>query len=322
MGDKLQLFLFIFSVGLVSTIVFTPLAVKLAKVAGAIDHPSDRKVHLKDIPRFGGVAIFIGFLVATLPTFYFRQLGLLSFDVNLLVAILFGSLVVLVLGIVDDVFSVKPHVKLIWQIVAASVVIAFGISVDFISNPFNGLVYLYAFSFPLTLFWIVGIMNSINLLDGLDGLAAGVVGIAAATLLVVSVLRGQPQIASIMLAALAGVSIGFIFYNFNPASIFLGDSGSLLLGFLLAIASVAGALKSTLFVVFVIPVLMLAVPIIDTLFAIVRRIFLKKHIFQADKRHIHHRLLGLGFSHKGAVISIYICCLLLSLIALLLVVGS
>lgn len=318
----MQIFVLIFSVGLISTLITTPLASKLAAIFGAMDQPSARKVHARALPRLGGVSIYLGFVFASLTAFYIRSTGLIDFDANLLIAILGSALVVLVLGALDDVFSVKPHVKLIWQIVAASIVIAFGVSVDFISNPFNGLFYLYAFSFPLTLFWMVGITNSINLIDGLDGLAAGVVGIAAVTLFLVSILRGQPQISSVVLVALAGVAFGFLFHNFYPASIFLGDSGSLLLGFLLAIASVVGALKSTLFVVFIIPVLILAVPILDTLLAILRRIFLKKHIFQADDKHIHHRLLKLGFSHRGAVIAIYVCCLILSLIALFLVSGS
>jgi UDP-GlcNAc:undecaprenyl-phosphate GlcNAc-1-phosphate transferase len=221
-------------------------------------------------------------------------------------------------GLVDDIRRISPVTKLIGQLLAASIVIIAGVSVEFISNPFNGLVYLSAFSFPLTLFWIVGLTNSINLIDGLDGLAAGVVGISSLALFGVALVKGQPEIAGLLLLSLAGVAFGFLVFNFNPASIFLGDSGSLLLGFLLAVSSVVGSLKSTLFVVFILPAVILAVPIFDTVFAVIRRAYFKQHIFQADDMHIHHRLLSAGLSHRAAVLTIYVCCILLSLVALIL----
>ncbi|MBU0687386.1 MAG: undecaprenyl/decaprenyl-phosphate alpha-N-acetylglucosaminyl 1-phosphate transferase [Candidatus Margulisbacteria bacterium] len=312
-------FFLIFAVALLTTIVFTPLASKLAHIFGAIDHPNERKIHANDIPRMGGFSIFIGFIFAAGVAIACNLLGILHFDLVLFSAIVAAAFIILGLGIADDIWDIRPEVKLVCQIIAASLVISFGASIDFISNPFNGLVYLSAFAFPITLFWIVGITNSINLLDGLDGLAAGVVGISSAALFFVSLIKGQSEVASVILLVLSGVSFGFLFFNFNPASIFLGDSGSYLLGFLLAVASVIGALKSTLFVVFIIPILILAVPILDTALAILRRIFLRKHIFQADGEHIHHRLLAAGFSHRGAVLAIYICCIILSLIALVLI---
>jgi len=314
----LFLYILIFLSAFLTTVFTAPLALKLAFRYGALDEPGVRKVHQKAIPRLGGAAIFAGMLFSLCVALVLRQIGFFHFNVWMLAGIVFASAIIFVLGLIDDLRRLSPVTKLVWQAVAASIVIVLGVSVEFISNPFNGLVYLSVVSFPLTLFWIVGLTNSINLIDGLDGLAAGVVGISSLALFLVALMKGQPEIAGLLLLSLAGVSFGFLVFNFHPASIFLGDSGSLLLGFLLAVSSVVGSLKSTLFVVFLLPVVILAVPIFDTIFAVIRRAYFKQHIFQADDMHIHHRLLNAGLSHRAAVLTIYVCCILLSLLALVL----
>jgi UDP-GlcNAc:undecaprenyl-phosphate GlcNAc-1-phosphate transferase len=312
------LYILIFLVAFLATIIFTPFAKKIAPMWGAMDQPSARKVHLVPVPRTGGLAILGGMMAALVSVLFFRWLGIFHFSYQIFGMILAASAIIFLVGLVDDIRRISPVTKLIGQLLAASIVIIAGVSVEFISNPFNGLVYLSAFSFPLTLFWIVGLTNSINLIDGLDGLAAGVVGISSLALFGVALVKGQPEIAGLLLLSLAGVAFGFLVFNFNPASIFLGDSGSLLLGFLLAVSSVVGSLKSTLFVVFILPAVILAVPIFDTVFAVIRRAYFKQHIFQADDMHIHHRLLSAGLSHRAAVLTIYVCCILLSLVALIL----
>jgi UDP-GlcNAc:undecaprenyl-phosphate GlcNAc-1-phosphate transferase len=205
--------------------------------------------------------------------------------------------------------------KLAWQIVATLVVIMFGAEINFISNPFNGILPLGLFAIPLTLIWVVGVTNAMNLIDGLDGLAAGVTAIASFSLFFVA-LRTHQIGAAILMLALIGATLGFIRYNFFPAKIFLGDSGSLFLGFILAFASIIGVLKTTLVVALIVPILILGVPIFDTLFAIGRRLSKGKHPFEADNKHIHHLLLRAGFNKREAVLAIYAVCFILSIIAL------
>jgi UDP-GlcNAc:undecaprenyl-phosphate GlcNAc-1-phosphate transferase len=197
------------------------------------------------------------------------------------------------------------------QTVAALVPVLFGVSINFISTPMTGILLLGAFSIPVTLLWIVGLTNALNFIDGLDGLASGISAIAAVTLFIVAIRIHQPG-AAILMIAVAGAAIGFLRYNFNPASIFLGDSGSLFLGYILAVASIIGVLKSTIILALLIPVFILGVPIFDTASVIMRRVRDGHHIFDADRRHLHHRLLDRGFSHRQVVLSVYAVCILLS----------
>jgi UDP-GlcNAc:undecaprenyl-phosphate GlcNAc-1-phosphate transferase len=197
-------------------------------------------------------------------------------------------------------------------------VIWFGVEINFFSNPLNGILSIGFWGIPLTLLWVVGITNAMNLIDGLDGLAAGVTAISCLALFFVA-LRTHQLGAAVLILALGGAVLGFLRYNFFPASIFLGDSGSMVLGFILATASVIGVLKTTLVVALFIPVLILGVPIFDTLFAIGRRLKERRHPFEADNRHIHHMLLRAGFNQREAVLSIYIVCFLLSFIALIMI---
>lgn len=298
------------------TVLATPLVEKLAFRVGAVDAPNERKIHKEVIPRFGGVAIYFGFILAVSAGLLFAFYSGMHLQWGQVISILLGSALILILGIVDDIRSLSPHAKFFWQVVAAFFVYFMGVSISFVTNPFNGLFPLAVFiSLPLSLFWIVGVTNAINLIDGLDGLATGVIAISSVTLCFVALRTHQFGSALIMIS-LAGSALGFLKYNFFPAKIFLGDSGSLVLGFILATASITGVFKTTLVVALIVPLLILGVPIFDTLFAIGRRMKEGTPVFKADKKHIHHMLLRAGFSQREAVLSIYIVCFILSFTAL------
>lgn len=309
-------FLLTFLIALILTILLTPMVRSFAPEIGAVDKPSRRKVHISNIPRSGGIAIYLGFLVAVLFGLLFLG-GVRGSVINSrpILGILLGGSVVLLTGLLDDIYRLKPWFKLLMQLLGAGVAIYFGIEINFVSNPFNGLMPLGFVAIPLTLLWLVGMTNAINLIDGLDGLAAGVTSISAGTLFLVA-LRTHQLGAALLMVALAGAALGFLRYNFNPASVFLGDSGSYFLGFVLAAASIIGVFKTTLVVALIIPILILGVPIFDTTFAVIRRLREKKNPFTADNRHIHHLLLRAGLSQREAVFAIYIVCFILSAIAL------
>jgi UDP-GlcNAc:undecaprenyl-phosphate/decaprenyl-phosphate GlcNAc-1-phosphate transferase len=279
------------------SIILTPYVIKLSYKIGAVDRPEKRKVHNRIVPRLGGLAIYGGIAGALL---YVLSIVDLSFS------ILVASTIIVVTGIIDDRFNIKPWQKLLGQVIATVIILADGFSINYITIPFTDGYYLEVSSWialPITFFWIIGITNAINLIDGLDGLAAGVSAIAAFSIFAIAASMGNVAVALISLAILGSTS-GFLFFNFNPAKIFMGDTGALLLGFLLAVLSVMG-FKQVTFVTLIIPIIILAVPITDTLIAIVRRKVNKMGIMDADKNHLHHRLLDSGFSHKQAVLFIY-----------------
>lgn len=311
------LYLATFLLALFLTIIFTPMVRRVASRRGALDRPDPRKVHNQAVPRWGGLALFLGLFLALfvglgLATAFGRKIDWLN-----MLGIFFGSLVILWVGMVDDKKGLRPGIKFFWQTIAALIAMLFGVGITFASNPFNGLMVIpFYISIPLTFLWIVGITNALNLIDGLDGLASGVTAISASTLFFVALKTHQIGAAFLMLA-LAGAALGFLRYNFFPASIFLGDSGSYLLGFVLATASITGVFKTTLVVALIVPILILGVPIFDTLFAIGRRLKNKKNLFEADNKHIHHMLLRAGFNKREAVLSIYIACFILSFIAMI-----
>ncbi|MGL5439181.1 MAG: glycosyltransferase family 4 protein [Filifactoraceae bacterium] len=288
----------------------TPLAILLAPKIGAIDIPKDaRRVHKEPIPRLGGLAIYLGFLVATL----------LYVPLNKeIIGLLIASCLMIIMGVIDDTHPLDSKTKLLIQIISAAIVVSFGVQIDFISHPIitDKLFVLDYLSVPITIFWIVGITNTVNLIDGLDGLAAGISAIAAITLGIVSYLNGS-SVYTILLACLAGGVLGFLPYNFNPAKIFMGDTGSLFLGFSLSIISIEGAVKGATVFAVVIPVLALAIPILDTTFAIIRRKMAGKPIMEADKGHLHHRLLSFGLNQKQTVLILYIISTILGSSAIL-----
>ena len=277
----------------------TPIARRAAYRLGAIDVPKDnRRMHLKPIPRLGGLAIYTAFAAVSLL--------MMTLDVQM-VTLLAGATLMVGLGMMDDTRPLPAKLKLAIQIMAALIVIAGGVRIEFITNFFSAAktpVYLGPLSIPVTLFWIVGITNTVNLIDGLDGLAAGVAGIASLSLAAVAYLNGEPEVA-VLLMILAGSSIGFLPHNSHPATIFMGDTGSLLIGFVLAAISIEGVIKSATTIAVAIPVLALGVPIFDTTFAILRRLVNKRPIMEADKGHLHHRLLDRGYSHRQTVWILY-----------------
>ncbi|WP_434564763.1 MraY family glycosyltransferase [Thermoanaerobacterium thermosaccharolyticum] len=298
-----------FVVAFVVALMATPAAKKLAYKIGAIDIPKDkRRVHKKPVPLIGGLAIYLGTILSIL-------LFLPKSETNL--GIIAGSTIIVVLGIFDDKYELKAKVKLLGQLLASFVVVLSGVRIDWLTNPFgDGMINIGVFAIPLSIFWIVGITNAMNLIDGLDGLAAGIASISSGSLFVVSLLNGRYATALIT-AAVTGAALGFLPYNFNPAKIFMGDTGAMFLGFILSAVSIQGAVKSAAAIAIAVPILALGVPVFDTTFAIIRRIANKKPIMEADKGHLHHRLLALGLTQKQAVFVMYGVSLFLGLSAIL-----
>ena len=293
-----------------ATDLLIPWVTKAAYRLGRVDEPDARKVHTVPIPRLGGIAIFLGFSVAV-ASIEFLTPGPLFPRTGPFMGLLVGGGLIFLLGIADDLKPLPAKFKLLIQIAAAAVAVYLGVRIEVLSNPFGGMIILPMWlAWSVTIFWLVGITNTINLIDGLDGLAGGVSLIAASTTALIAIQTRQPALALLSLA-LVGATIGFLRYNWNPAKIFMGDSGSLFLGFTLAAISVIGLLKVAATAALLVPVLILGVPIFDTAFAIVRRALQRRPIFSPDRGHLHHRLLGLGFSQRRAVLIIYAICLLL-----------
>jgi len=293
----------------VVTIALTPLARKLAIKLDAIDYPSARRVNMLPIPRMGGVAIFGGILAAlAVAGFGVYAFGWVDpfidyngIEVNYW-GVLLGTVLIFLVGAVDDVVDLNPKAKMLGQIVAACVVAGSGLLFSSIHNPFGeGYIEFGWVAYPLTVFYLVAFANVINLIDGLDGLAAGITGISAITILLFAVLTGRFD-AALFSVILVGVCAGFLKSNFFPASIFMGDSGALLLGFSLGVISLFAVARSALFVSLLVPILAAGVPILDTFFAIVRRKREHRPIDEADKGHIHHRLMRAGFSQRATVL--------------------
>ena len=289
----------------------TPPVKAFAEKVGAIDIPrEDRRVHDHPIPRMGGLAIFLGFVVTLL---------LFVNMTTQITGILLGAVIIAAMGAIDDIISLNPWVKLAGQIIAAVVAIRCGLVFQVISNPLtsNGMIEIGWLSIPLTILWIVGCTNAVNLVDGLDGLAVGVSAISALTMLFVSLFVSESAV-SVILAALVGACIGFMPYNLNPAKIFMGDVGSQFLGYVLSTVSIMGLFKFHAIITFLVPLLALAVPLADTVFAFFRRIANGQSPFHADRGHFHHRLLDMGMSQKQVVAVLYGVSAILGLIAVLL----
>lgn len=275
----------------------TPFVKKLAIKLGAIDAPNARKVHRTVMPRMGGLAIYFAFTVTVLLTQPLTQP---------LMGLLLGGTIIILVGIFDDIHGLSPHWKLVGQLAAAVVLVAFGYHVDFVTNPFgSSVIPLGILSIPVTIFWIIGVTNALNLIDGLDGLAAGTSVIAALTMAVVAWIDGHSAM-GILALILAASTLGFLKYNFHPAQIFMGDSGSLFLGFNLGALAILSLTKGATVISIFIPIVILGIPIMDTAFAILRRFLNQKPIFQADKKHLHHCLLELGLTHRQTVLVIYV----------------
>ena len=304
-----------FLLAFITAFVITPYTIRLAKKVGAVDIPNDRRVNKKPMPRLGGLAVIAGFLVSVI---YLVISASIEGKINLsedglnikLLGILGGMLVLGIVCYIDDVKDIKPLVKLAGQVTAAIIVASSGVLIDNFTIPFkeNSFVLNEVFSFILTVGWIIGITNAINLIDGLDGLSSGITLISCLSLVVVFALNESPLIAIILITALAGAIVGFLPYNFNPAKTFIGDVGSNFMGFALAIISILGVAKTYTAIVLIAPIMILALPIFDTIWAIIRRIIKSKSIkgvFKADRGHLHHRLMAKGYTQKQSVLILY-----------------
>jgi len=289
------------------SLLLTPIVKKLAFRINAVDLPNNRKVHVNIMPRLGGLSICISFLVGSL-------LFIPSF-VNIW-PFLLGGIIIMIIGIFDDVKGLTPQTKMLGQILAALIPSFSGITIDFITLPNGTIIEFGVMAIPITVFWIVAITNAINLIDGLDGLAAGVSCIATLTMSVLAFGLGHP-ISSLMGVILLGSTLGFLVFNFYPAKIFMGDTGSLFLGYMISLLAITGLTKSAAIFSLIIPIIVLAVPIIDTTFAIIRRLIKRQPLSSPDKLHLHHSIIRLGFSHKETVIIIYLLSSLFSLSAIL-----
>lgn len=307
-----------FFVSLAVATVLTPLVLKTALRRGLYDQPDGRKVHSRLIPRLGGIAIVLAFFTP-LVGILLVEAGMrqqLTQNEPQLVGLFVGGLLVAVLGLWDDLRGADAKQKFVVQIGVACLMWALDYRIDVVTNPFGGSIEVGWLSLPVTVFWFVGVMNAVNLIDGLDGLAGGIGLISVSTLMVLALTDGN-VVAALMCACLAGALVGFLFFNFNPARIFMGDTGSLFLGFVLAAFSIATGSKGSTAIALSVPILVLALPIVDTMLAIGRRVKARRPIFSADQEHIHHKLLKAGFSHRGAVLVLYGVAVVLAGLALL-----
>ena len=295
------------------SMVATPFAKKVSEKLGAIDYPKARGMHTKPMPRLGGIAIVLGFMITVLVLYRFVN------DINIkhFCGFIAGAIVIVGVGIVDDSRQLPARVKLVFQIIAALLVIGSGIRINVVMWPVT--TYLQKLSAPITLIWIIGITNAVNLIDGLDGLAAGVSSIASICLMVLCILTGTES-AVVFTAALAGSCLGFLPRNFNPAEIFMGDTGGTFLGYVLAVTSIMGVFKGYAVLALVVCLLSIGLPIFDTLCAMLRRAATHKPIMQADRGHLHHKLIDRGYTQKQAVLIMYGISLVLAILAIIIAI--
>ena len=293
---------FLLALGVV--LVLTPAVGRFARILGVVDQPGEsRRLHIRPIPRLGGIALLLGIFV---PALAFLQLG------GAYRGILLGAAIATCVGVVDDFRGLPWWGKLGGQVAAAAVAVGAGVEVDRFTFPFLGIQDLPAWvGVPATMIWIVAIMNMVNFLDGMDGLAAGICAIAGSTFAVIALSLGKPE-AAILSAIVAGACFGFLRHNFYPARIFMGDSGALLLGFILATLSVQGLLKTAATVALFFPLLVLAIPIVDTSFVLAKRIKHGRPLYEADRTHLHHRFTNIGFSQRRAALYMYAWCAILA----------
>jgi UDP-GlcNAc:undecaprenyl-phosphate GlcNAc-1-phosphate transferase len=314
----LLILVFVISLGI--SYLLTPLMRKIALKTGILSKPGPRAVHTRSIPYLGGLAIYLAFIVGALVVLKVNQQFRMGFSQKLAGLFIAGTFIVL-LGLWDDVKNIRPITKLIGQIVSALILFAYGFRVELLTNPFTGteMQLPLLLSILITIAWIVGLVNAMNLIDGLDGLAAGIVFIVAGSLLFIDLFLNN-YITVFLLAALAGSALGFLRFNFYPAKIFMGDAGSMSLGLILAsIALVESQHKSATATVLLVPITALTIPIYDTFMAFFRRLFKKGSIFKADKKHLHHRLLSTGLTQKQIVLFMYLVTLYLGVFAFLFV---
>lgn len=292
---------------LMTTFLSTFIIKKLALKLNVVDIPNHRKIHTTPTPLLGGIAIFLGFFVGLL---YLRPMHDHYFEIML------GALVIIITGILDDKFDLRPVIKFGGQVIAATFLISSGLIIEKFTLPVIGVVDLGVFSVLITILWVVGITNAVNFMDGLDGLATGISTIAISTMLIMAIIDMQ-VFAAYLCVVLIGANIGFLYHNFYPAKIYMGDTGSNFLGYMIAVISILGLFKNIALLGFVIPVVVLAVPIFDTLFAIIRRVRNKQSISTPDNKHIHYQLIRVGLTHRQSVLVMYAFSVLFGIIAVL-----
>lgn len=317
-----------FMLAFITTFVITPYTIKLARKVGAVDTPKDeRRINTTTMPRLGGLAVIAGFIVSIVYLLIIlnmeKSINLFEDNMHIkLIGFLIGGLIIGVVCFIDDLKDLPPLVKLAAQIIAAVVVVRFGLRIENVNIPFFSNVGLpNAFSVILTIGWIIGVTNAINLIDGLDGLSSGIALISCISMLIIFALNGSPIIAILLITALAGALSGFLPFNFNPAKTFMGDAGSNFLGYSLSVISIFGVAKTYTLIVIVAPLIILGLPVLDTIVAIFRRVIKGKSlkaIMKADKGHLHHKLLQKGFTQKEAVLIMYAITAALGIFAIVL----
>ncbi len=294
-------------VALLAAVVLTPLAAQLARRLGAVSEPAGRNIHSVPTPLLGGLAMLAGFLIPViyyLPLFDTPSKGLIG-----------GAIVICLIGALDDIFDLNPAVKLAGQIGAAIIPVAAGLTIDHITLPFLGVGDLGPAQYPITILWFVALTNMINFIDGMDGLASGVsaIGLSTFAIIAASLDRAVP---AIIAASLAGAAIGFLAHNFHPAKIFMGDAGSLLLGFIVAGVAVSGVMKSAAALAIVLPMIIMAIPILDTSFVVLKRLKHGLPVYSADRSHFHHRFFTIGWGQRRTVLAMYLWCAIMSGVAI------
>ncbi len=300
-------------ISFVLTVFCVKLSIKIGYKFEIIDTPGYRKIHKSPIPRSGGMAFFVSFFMLVLFLILLK-----IYDFKILKGAYLSLIIIFLLGIYDDVKGANAKVKFLFQILSASLLWYNGLRIDRITNPFGGeiLITNNVLSLVITVFWVVSLINAINLLDGMDGLAAGVILISSVFIFIIAGLSKNIDVL-FLASMLIGITSGFLVFNFPPAKIFMGDTGSMFLGFMMAVLGIIGNRKSAVAITLLVPIVLLLIPIIDTGMAILRRLKQRKNIFQADKEHIHHRLLALGIGYKKVLLIIYMINIYLGLIALL-----
>lgn len=308
--------LLIFFLPFIIIFALVPVWIYAAKRYDIVDSPGLEKIHNKLIPTAGGIIIFfVFFLILWMTSFFYGD----NFPITLehLIGLTLAGAFIFFLGIYDDLNGCPPYIKLFFQAIAASILWYFGFSIKEITNPFGDSFSIALLSFPITVFWIVLIINAINLIDGLDGLASGIIFISSSTSFIIAWRFGEPAIVILSLI-LAGTSLGFLLYNFPPAKVFLGDTGSMFLGLIMAGITLLGNREGTIAVTLLVPIVFLGIPLIDTVLTFFRRSLNKQNPFKRDLLHLHHRLLRFGLSQRRVVIFFYLLCIYLGLTALLL----
>ena len=309
----------IFFLSLGISLLITTIIIKLSHRYRVFDIPTNHKIHKTPIPTFGGLSIYFSLVMAVI---YILKENIIQYNErSLIVNLLIGATIIVLLGIYDDLKGASPWLKLSIQIFVALFAYFLGFRVDIVTNPLGGEFSLGLLALPVTILWIIGIINAINLIDGLDGLASGIVCIASFFMLLPEVRESRILIATVLIS-LVGSTLGFLRFNFPPAKIFLGDTGSMVIGYLLACLSLIGTRKGTTAVALLVPIVILGVPILDIFLSVKRRLINGSHLFMADQKHLHHRLLNIGLPPKKVILLLYGISIVFGVVSFILTIVS